>query len=96
MTTKKLMRVTLAAMLAIAVLLAVLYTAAEADHDCSGDRCFICAMISACESTLKSLFAVTAVTISVILKHRSTACGEDRGEILSAESPVALKSKLLN
>lgn len=96
MTRTKLIRAALAAVLVFAVLLAVLYTAAEASHDCAGDGCLICAMIGACEITVKSLFCAAATLISVALIYGFYITSDDRGEFFSAASPVSLKTKLLN
>ena len=74
----------LAGVLALAALLALLlsafYVAAEADHDCTGEDCAVCALIHLCENLLRSFAAVilmAAVLASVLLFFAAArfACG---------------------
>ena len=55
----------LAGMIAVVILSSSLYIAAEADHDCRGEDCVICAQIAACENTLREL-ACAAVAVAAV------------------------------
>ena len=48
----------LAVLLALVMLFSVVYIALEADHDCCGEDCAICAQIQACEDLLRNLLTV--------------------------------------
>ena len=74
----------LAGVLALAALLALLlsafYVAAEADHDCTGEDCPVCALIHLCENLLRSFAAVIlmAAVFAAALQLSSAArfaCG---------------------
>ncbi len=61
-------------MMLILVLFSAFYIAAEADHDCCGEDCQICACIHQCENTLRGIgdgtsarFAAIAPVILVLL-----------------------------
>ena len=47
----------LALLLAFVMLFSVLYIAFEADHNCCGEDCAVCAQIHACEDLLRNLLA---------------------------------------
>ncbi len=49
------------------VLFSAFYIAAEADHDCSGEDCLICACIRQCENTLRGVGSGSAALISFIV-----------------------------
>lgn len=69
--TKRFTAILLAAIVLFAVMSAVFFIGAEAEHDCSGDDCLICYQISSCSSILKSFgsvaFFVTAVLCLMLL-----------------------------
>lgn len=54
----------LALLLALIMLFSVLYIALEADHDCCGDDCAVCAQLQVCENLLHNLLLTTAVLIA--------------------------------
>ena len=45
-------------LVAFLMLFSVLFIALEADHDCCGDGCAVCAQIQVCEDLLRSLTTV--------------------------------------
>ena len=54
-------------LLLVIVPLSAFYIAAEADHDCCGEDCQICACIAQCEYTLHGFYGGLAVlTVAVI------------------------------
>ena len=54
-------------MMFIAVLFSAFYIAAEADHDCCGEDCPICACIQQCENTLRGIGDGTAEQLSAVI-----------------------------
>ena len=54
-------------MLLVFVLFSAFCIAAEADHDCCGEDCPICACIQMCENTLRGNKSGTAVQVSVLI-----------------------------
>ncbi|MBO5560155.1 MAG: hypothetical protein J6A07_00730 [Firmicutes bacterium] len=53
-------------MLLAAILLSTLLVAAEADHDCEGDGCPVCACIHQCENCLSLLSGGCAAVFSFV------------------------------
>ncbi len=53
-------------MMLFIVLFSSFFIAAEADHDCSGEDCMICASIQKCENTLRSLGDGNTLQLSFI------------------------------
>ena len=54
----KVLRITagiMGSMMLVIVLFSSFYIAAEADHDCIGEDCLICACIQQCEDTLRGM-----------------------------------------
>lgn len=54
-------------LLLITVLFSAFFIAAEADHDCRGDDCPVCACVRQCENTIHQIGSGTAASVSVIL-----------------------------
>ncbi len=54
----------LCALLAAALLFSAFFAAAEADHDCSGEDCPVCACVRMCERTLRGLGGGRIVLLS--------------------------------
>ncbi len=50
----------LAMLVAFIMLFSVLYIAFEADHDCCGEGCSVCAQIQVCKDLLRCLLATVA------------------------------------
>ncbi len=50
----------LALLVALVMLFSVLYIALEADHDCCGEGCSVCALIRVCEDLLRDLLPAAA------------------------------------
>lgn len=73
------------------------YIAAESVHDCSGEDCPVCVLLSLCEQnirTFKLLVLLTAVVI--FLMHAVPAIPNNGGRILCFDTPVSLKIQLNN
>lgn len=94
---RRLAAIMLAALLLVAVTASLFVVAYEADHDCIGEGCSVCAVIALCRNTLKTLCGVL-LTAAVAF-----ACFRFAASLLSAycvssyrETPITLKVKLLN
>lgn len=91
----------IAILLSILFVLSVIFTlsfiAAEADHECIGDECPICAEIQSCEDFLKTVSVAAAVfaVVSAVSKFGAVALPyfKSRAE---ATTLVSLKVKLSN
>ena len=59
--------VTMGLMMLVLVAFSAFYIAAEADHDCCGEDCQICACIHQCEKTLRGIGDGTAVQCATIV-----------------------------
>ena len=86
-----------ALLLALVLLCSVLFVIAEADHDCHGEDCAICAQIVRCVSLLRELLpalllAAAFAALCRRLPHRTAPAGWLR----RLTSPIALKVKLSN
>lgn len=55
----------LTVLMTVVIFSSVVYIAAEADHDCSGDNCPVCYHISICENTLKAVGIVCTALIFI-------------------------------
>lgn len=53
-------------MMLVLVAFSAFYIAAEADHDCCGEGCPICACIHHCENTLRGIGDGTAVRTAIV------------------------------
>ena len=90
-----------AAITAIAMLLVILlagiFIALEADHECEGEDCPICECLEQCQATLHQLGSVTvtskAVLFPVLLLIVS---GIHFARVIRRETPVSIKVQLNN
>ena len=98
MTNKKCLTVViLAAPILCALMTSLFVIMHEADHDCIGENCPVCAVIAVCQNTLKTLggivgaaalafacfcFAASVIAFFLTISYNKT--------------PVSLKVKLLN
>ena len=91
----------IAAFLAVTILLVLLFSAvfiaAEADHDCAGENCPICAQIAVCQNILKTFslavcIAAFPAVFSYTLCRGSFACTD----AILRNTLVSLKVKLTN
>ena len=67
---KRILSGTMAALFLAAMLFSSFFIAVEADHDCTGEDCPICAVVHQCENTLRSVSggpAVPAIVIPLVL-----------------------------
>ena len=90
-----------AAVLAVLVLVtmtaALFIIAHEADHDCVGEDCPICAVISCCHNSLKTLSDAIAVFAVIVLSAgAAVSLGTLPTVAFRTETPILLKVKLLN
>ncbi len=90
-----------AAFLAMAVLFFVLFSvffiAHEADHDCSGDGCPVCALIQMCEDNIRQLGSGTAASAAVsVLVFLTLAMPVFTAFAINVSTPVSRKIRLNN
>ncbi len=87
----------LAVLVLFAVAASLFVVAQEADHNCMGEDCAVCAVIALCRNTLQALFGVLIAAAALFACLRFTApvllpiCAS-----FYRETPVILKVKLLN
>ncbi len=85
----------LALLVAFLMLFSVLFIALEADHDCCGEGCAVCAQILACEDLLRNLMTASALAAAVWCFY--TLCRVFADADCCSEHPhtlIALKVKL--
>ena len=96
----KMRRVTLmviAAFVLAAVTAPFFVMAHESDHDCTGDNCPVCALISICENTLEALGGAMIPAAAVLVCLSSAVYAVSSSRVTEfIETPVSLKVKLLN
>ena len=91
------MIIAVTALIALAMLSSAAFIAAEADHDCSGEDCAICCAISVCVNIFKSVTATfTAAAVCTLALYGIVSVIGSSGLFTGAETPVSLKTKLLN
>lgn len=98
MTNKRrLAAVFLAAFILFAMTASLFVMAHEADHDCIGEGCSICAVISLCRNTLKALGGtlIAAALLFACLRFAAPILLPIRVSSYS-KTPITLKVKLLN
>ncbi len=94
---KRIFAVAVALLLAAVLISSAAFIAANADHDCCGEQCAVCAGIVTCVRTFglaaKSLavMAFTAVVICRAAREIIFFTGREK-----ADTPVTFKVKLLN
>ena len=94
---KRLAAVILAALVLFALMTSLFVIIHEADHDCIGENCPVCAVISICQSTLKTLGSVSLAVAAVFACLRFTASAVAVFRITPIiKTPVSLKVRLLN
>lgn len=93
---KRIAALVLAVLICCALLISACFIADEADHDCTGDNCAICAMISLCEGLMRHLGAIVLVCAAVcaarcvcVMAGAVQVCGDHA-------TPVTLRVKLSN
>ncbi len=98
MTAKrKITALILAAVILLAVAASLFIIIHEADHDCSGEDCPVCALIEACTDTIRSVSLLIAVAIIVSSAVLFAFSGIYLQKYFCIpQTPVSLKIKLLN
>ncbi len=61
MNKPKRLAAVLAVLFAFIMLFSAVYIALEADHDCCGEDCLVCAQLRACEELLRNLLLTAAL-----------------------------------
>lgn len=94
---KRIFVLLLIAAVCFAVLFSAFYIASEADHDCIGDNCTVCARLCACENLLGSLGLASVAAASVI----AAVCfmlhvAENASKACCSRTLISLNVELLN
>ncbi len=93
----KLVALALTVVFLLSASLSLYFIAQEADHDCVGEGCEICALLSQCEHTLKTLFAFAKeAVLALSILYVSHGFVKSPADITAQGTPVALKVELLN
>ena len=90
------MKRTLAVLLALVLLCAFFCIAAEAEHDCAGENCVICALLHACLRTLSLSLLCAAVLFTAGLSLLLHGVCRPVTQSVCRFSPVLQKVKLSN
>ena len=90
------MKRTLAILLALVLLCAFFFVAAEAEHDCAGESCAICALLGTCLRVLRLSFLCAAALFAAGLTVMLCSIRPLRAASFSRFSPVLQKVKLSN
>ena len=94
--TKTFAAITAIAMLLV-ILLAGIFIALEADHDCEGEDCPVCECIEQCQGTLHQLGSVTVTGMAVLFPILLLiASGIHFVRVIRRETPVSIKVRLNN
>ncbi len=84
-------------MMLVIVLFSSFYVAAEADHDCCGEDCPICAGIRQCENTLRRIgdgVAIQSAAVAPVILILFAAAFVNA--VVSQDTPVSRKVRLNN
>lgn len=90
------MKRTLAILLALVLLCAFFFVAAEAEHDCAGENCAVCALLNTCLRVLRLSFLCAAALLAVELTVMICGIRPFGAAVISRFSPVLHKVKLSN
>ncbi len=85
------------AMMLVTLLFSAFYIACEADHECCGEGCLICACIRQCENTLRGIGSGTEERLSAVypvfpVLFAAVLCAA----AALSETPVSRKARLNN
>ncbi|MBQ6552504.1 MAG: hypothetical protein IJL83_02685 [Clostridia bacterium] len=86
----------LAVVFALAVALSLVFIAAEADHDCSGEDCPVCELLALCRGVLRGVLAAAFVCLAAAALRTAALSRSARSALRAAITPASLKVKLLN
>ncbi len=96
-TKRRLAAAILAALILAALTVSLFIVVHEAGHDCIGEGCPVCAVVAACQNTLKTLAGALAVFAAAAASVCSAVLFVTAfNASLRNETPVSLKVKFLN
>ncbi|MBR6049630.1 MAG: hypothetical protein IKP68_00320 [Clostridia bacterium] len=94
---RRFVAVIIAVLVIVAVMTSLFVVAHEADHDCVGEDCHVCAVIAACQTILKTLRDALVVAATALVCIAIAAPLVYLFRIRSSHTtPISLKDKLLN
>ena len=95
MKRKRLLAALIAGLTVAALLAACGFIALEAEHDCPGEGCHICAQLGVCRNLLRTVFVGLCVTALCVLCAAAPPVLRAAGAA-AFPTPVSLKIRLLN
>ncbi len=96
-SNKRLTAALLAMVMLFFVLFSVFFIAHEADHECSGEGCPVCALIQMCEDNIRQLGSGTAVSAAEsVLVFLTLAMPVFTAFAINVSTPVSKKIRLNN
>ena len=85
----------LAMLVAFIMLFSVLFMVLEADHDCCGEGCAVCARIRACEGLLRNVMTAAVLAVAALFLSALICIFADAGGFaVRLYTLIALKVKL--
>ena len=93
---RKLIAILLTIAVALTVTAAFVFVAHEADHECCGHDCPVCAAISVIGRILVSIVLVSAALTAAGTVRAAAASYVSGFSRLRVETPVSMKTRLLN
>ena len=94
--SRKILAAVLAAVVLCAFLSSALFIIHESEHNCEGEACRICAMLTVCRTVIRAFSVISAVCIVSILARIITYVINSRAKSANTHTPVSLRVKLLN
>lgn len=93
--TKKIVAGALALTMLCSLLFSCFYIAAEADHDCAGENCVICACLAQCESALHRFSsAMHAGQNNLMFAFIAVAAAYLTLQAFAQDTPVSIKVRM--
>lgn len=93
--TAKQIRTLTALLLALVMILSISFIALNADHDCCGEDCRICAQIRACEELLRDLLPAAAGLLAAwIVSNPGIASSTEPAVFSRPHTLITLRVKL--
>ena len=88
--------VILAVIIAFSIVISLSFITLEADHDCIGEDCPVCAAIAVCENILRTAASAFAVAVSALATRIILAYAVPAVVRTVRATPFTLKVRLLN
>ena len=94
--SRKILAAVLAAVVLCAFLSSALFIIHEAEHNCEGEACRVCAILTVCRTVIRAFSVISAVCTVLILTRIIAYVISPRNKNAGAYTPVSLRVRLLN